>query len=75
MVNLTHCMCGCIYEEVVCPLCNKVTEKDRINLLETNLTKAEKEIKRLRTILTYHSLYTFCVNKLKEKKNDKLLTR
>ena len=32
--KLTHCMCGCIYEEHECPYCNKVTDKDRIEELE-----------------------------------------
>lgn len=32
--KLTHCMCGCIYEEPECPHCNKLTDKARIVELE-----------------------------------------
>lgn len=38
--NLSHCMCGCIYEELECPNCNKVTDKDHIEELEAKLAKA-----------------------------------
>ena len=38
--KLTHCMCGCIYEEPECPRCNKITDKDRIEELEAKLAKA-----------------------------------
>lgn len=40
--NLSHCMCGCIYEELECPNCNKVTDKDRIKELEATLRKLEQ---------------------------------
>lgn len=63
MNRLKHCMCGCIYE------------KDRVKQLETALNKAERQLERLSAVISYHSLYTYCVNKLKEKKNGKLLTR
>ena len=36
-----HCMCGCIYLEAECPNCNKVTDADRIEELETKLGRAE----------------------------------
>ena len=35
-----HCMCGCMYLEVECPNCNKVTDADRIKALEVKLAKA-----------------------------------
>jgi predicted small metal-binding protein len=34
---IKHCMCGCIYLEVECPNCNKVTDADRIEELEAAL--------------------------------------
>ena len=38
--KLSHCMCGCIYEELECPRCNKVTDKQRIEELEAKLAMA-----------------------------------
>jgi hypothetical protein len=35
-----HCMCGCMYLEVECPNCNKVTDTDRIEALTAKLAKA-----------------------------------
>ena len=37
MNDLKNCMCGCIYAEKVCPNCNKITDKDRIEELEAEL--------------------------------------
>jgi len=37
--KLTHCMCGCIYEEPECPRCNKITDKDRIEELEAEVAR------------------------------------
>lgn len=34
MTDLTHCDCGCIYEEAVCPNCNYKSPEDRIEELE-----------------------------------------
>ena len=42
--KLTHCMCGCIYEEHECPYCNKVTDKDRIEELEKRNASLEAKL-------------------------------
>ena len=42
--TLKHCMCGCIYLETDCPLCNKVTDAMRIEELEAKLAKAEAKL-------------------------------
>lgn len=42
--TLKHCMCGCIYLEADCPLCNKVTDAMRIKELEAKVAKAVETI-------------------------------
>ena len=45
MNDLKNCMCGCIYAEKVCPNCNKITDKDRIEELEAKMAKAVEALK------------------------------
>lgn len=42
--KLSHCMCGCIYEELECPRCNKVTDKQRIEELEAKLARYDEVV-------------------------------
>lgn len=37
MTDLTHCNCGCIYEEATCPNCNRKSLEDRIKELTLQL--------------------------------------
>lgn len=47
--KLTHCMCGCIYEEPECPRCNKITDKDRIKELEKRINDLSADKINLRS--------------------------
>lgn len=59
--KLTHCMCGCIYEEPECPRCNKITDKDRIEELEAKLAESEallaKAVEALDNVVVEYDLF------------------